>query len=63
MFHYSALQVTCSMKDQTLADVNDDLVKTGKFLSTFTGEKLRCVMKFSQCQEIVKWIKETTEGE
>ena len=51
------------MKDQTLADMNDDLVETCEFLGTFTGEKLRCVMKFSQCQEIVKWIKETTDGE
>ena len=46
-----------------LDDVNDDLVETGEFLGTFTAEKLDCVMKFTQCQKIVQWIRETTKGE
>ena len=50
------------MKDQTLANITEELVGTGKFLSEFTGDKLECVRKFSECQKIVEWIKKTTKG-
>ena len=50
------------MKDQTLANITEELVGTGKFLSEFTGDKLECVRKFSECQKIVEWIKATTKG-
>ena len=50
------------MKDQTLADI-DDMVGAGSFLSEFTGPKLECITKLSMCQDIVHWIKKTTEGD
>ena len=50
------------MKDQTLANITEELVGTGKFLSEFTGDKLECVRKFSECHKIVEWIKKTTKG-
>ena len=51
------------MKDQTLADIDEKLVDAGIFLSEFTGRKLECITKFSECQDIVQWIRETTRGE
>ena len=50
------------MKDQTLADINDDLVEAGMFLSEFTGDKLECINRFCECKEIVDWIRNTTDG-
>ena len=50
------------MKDQTLADVNNELVQAGEFLKEFTGEKLECINRFCECQEIVEWIRHTTKG-
>ena len=50
------------MKDQTLADVSDDLVKAGEFLSKFTEDEMECIEKFIECQEIVQWIQNTTKS-
>ena len=50
------------MKDQTLADINTGLVKAGEFLSNYTGENLICLRTFCNSQNIVNWIRETTEG-
>ena len=50
------------MKDQTLADINEELIGAGEFLSGFTGDKLECIEKFSKCQNIVQWIRDTTKG-
>ena len=50
------------MKDQTLADINAELVKAGEFLSNYTGENLRCLETFCNSQNIVNWIRETTKG-
>ena len=50
------------MKDQTLADINEQLVEAGQFLSEFTGERLECIQRFCQCQRIVEWIRSTTKG-
>ena len=50
------------MEDQTLGDINDELVQAGQFLREFTGENLNCIQKFCDAQDIVQWIKNTTEG-
>ena len=50
------------MKDQTLADINEQLVTAGEFLSKFTTEKMECVWQFCECQNIVQWIRLTTNG-
>ena len=52
------------MKDQTLQDVDDSLIEAGKFLEDVAREprKVRCLMTFAQCQDIVKWLKEVTNG-
>ena len=59
----SIVQVSSSMKDQTLADIDEKLVGAGRFLSEFAGRKLECITKFSECQDIVQWIRNTTKGE
>ena len=56
------VKVTLSMGDQTLLDINKDLIAAGKFLSEFTGNKLRCIEVFCKCQKIVQWIRDTTKG-
>ena len=50
------------MKDQTLADINEQLVEASLFLSEFTRERLECIQRFCQCQKIVEWIRNTTKG-
>ena len=52
------------MKDQTLAAVSDDLIKTGEFLVEVTSnpEKLRCLKTFGKCQEVIHWIQQVTKG-
>ena len=59
----SIVQVTSFMKDQTLSDIDESLMSAGRFLSEFTGPKLECIKKFSECLDIIKWIRETTRGE
>ena len=51
------------MKNQTLDDINAECVEAGKFLSDFTGESMDCIKIFNECQMIVQWIRDTTEGE
>ena len=50
------------MKDQKLAEITDELIQAGRFLSEFTGEKLECIRSFCSCQKIVEWIRQTTKG-
>ena len=50
------------MKDQTLANISDQLVEAGEFLSEFTGERLECIRRFCECQNIVEWIRNTTKS-
>ena len=57
-----ALQISSSMKDQTLADISNQLVEAGLFLRDFTGDRLECIQRFCQCQRIVEWIRHTTKG-
>ena len=52
------------MKDQTLAAVDENLVKTGKFLKNISSDskKLQCLNYFAQCQEVIKWLRDVTNG-
>ena len=50
------------MKDQKLAEINEQLVTAGEFLSKFTQEKMECIQQFCECQKIVQWIRQTTNG-
>jgi hypothetical protein len=56
-----AAEISVSMTDQKLSDINDDLIAAGKFLSEFTGDKLTCIGVFCKCQELVQWIRDTTK--
>ena len=52
------------MKDQTLASVDENLIKTGKFLEDISSNprKLECLDCFAQCQEVIKWLRDVTKG-
>jgi len=53
-----------SMKDQMLATVDEKLVKTGKFLEDISSDprKVQCLNHFVQCQEVIQWLREATNG-
>ena len=53
------------MNDQTLKDVDESLTETGKFLKDVARDhrKVDCLEMFAQCQDIVKWLQETTKGQ
>lgn len=61
---YLCTQLSTSMKDQTLGDVDDSLIDAGKFLEDVAREprKVHCLMRFAQCQDIVKWLQDVTKG-
>ena len=52
------------MKHQTLAAVDENLVKIGKFLENISSDprKLQCLNYFVQCQEVIKWLRDVTNG-
>ena len=52
------------MENQTLKDVDESLIETGKFLEDVAKEpkKVDCLERFARCQDIVKWLKEVTKG-
>ena len=52
-------------ENQTLSDVDDRLINTGKFLEDVANDprKVNCLEMFAQCQDIVKWLKEETKGD
>ena len=58
------MQVTTSMKDQTLASVDDKLVRAGRFLEDIscTPGKLECLVCFFECQNVIKWLRDETNG-
>jgi len=53
------------MKDQTLALVDESLVKTEKFLENISSDprKLKSLNYFAQCQELIRWLRYVTNGE
>ena len=57
-------QASDSIKDQTLGDVDESLVDTGKFLQEFVSdsEKLKCLQIFAECLSMVNWIRKETKG-
>lgn len=51
------------MKDQSLRDVDQTLISTGKFLQEFaTEDKLHCLRTYCSCMNIVSWLKSNTKG-
>ena len=50
------------MQNGCLSEIREELVEDGKFLGKYSEEKLDCIQKFSDCQEIVRWIQDTTKG-
>ncbi len=58
------LQLTSSMRGQTLMDVDDGLIQTGRFLKDIAHDRHRveCLEAFAKCQNVVSWLKEVTKG-
>ena len=52
------------MQDQTLETVDEKLVKTGRFLEGISSDprKLECLKCFAECQEVIKWLRDVTNG-
>ncbi len=52
-------KLTESMKDQTLATIDSNLVETGQFLEEIVSDpqKDKCLQTFVNSQEIIGWLK------
>lgn len=52
------------MKDQTLRDVNDNLIEAGEFLKDIANnpKRIQCLKTFSECKAIVEWLRKVTKG-
>ena len=57
-------QVTTSMRDKTLASIDQNLIDTGEFLKEFAADrkKLECLQTFARCLPVVQWIRKETKG-
>ncbi len=51
-------------EDQTLATIDTGAVETGQFLKDIISNppKYKCLQTFSDCQEIIEWLKEFTQS-
>ena len=56
--------MTGSMQGQTLETVDEKLVKTALFLEDISSDprKLECLKCFAECQEVIKWLRDETNG-
>ncbi len=52
------------MGGQKLRDVNDALIKTGKFLRDIAQvhHRVECLEAFAKCQNVVSWLRKVTKG-
>ena len=52
------------MRNQTLQAIDQNVVKTAKFLQEFASDKKKreCLIAFAECQKIVEWIRKETKG-
>ncbi len=53
-----------SMRDQTLATIDGNLVETGQFLEEIVNDsqKNNCLQTFGNSQEIIGWLKGFTKS-
>lgn len=59
-----AYQINASIKNESLDFIDQSMVDTIAFLNQFTEEswKLECLRKFSNCMDIVEWLRKETKG-
>ena len=57
------MQATSSITDQTLMDIDESVVNAAEFLGDFGSKKRDCLGAYAESQDIVKWIKEVTNGD
>lgn len=52
------------MHDQPLKSIDVSLINAGKFLDEFitNTRKLRCLETFSECTDIIEWLRKETKG-
>ncbi len=57
-------EIAESMKDSTLDDIDQNLSDAKLFLEEFTKDarKLNCLKSFSECMNIVEWIRKVSKG-
>ena len=51
-----------SFKNQTINSVDDKLLKAGDQLEYIDPEKQHCLKTFTNCIELVKWLRENIKG-
>ena len=51
------------MKHLTLNQIDNNLIRTGRFLQEFAlEEKLSCLKTYCNCLNVVNWLKKNTKG-
>ena len=60
---FSCFQFTESVRDKSLAFIDESFVETGYFLKGVSSRKRKCLQVFTECQSIVNWIRNETKGE
>ena len=58
------LKLSQSMKDQSLATIDSNLIDTGYFLEEIVNDsqKNKCLQTFRDCQQIISWLKKFTKS-
>ena len=54
--------ISGNFKDNAIKSVSDELLKAGKLLERITPTRRRCLMKFTECFELVTWLRESIKG-
>jgi hypothetical protein len=63
MFAMYVFQIfTESFKDQSINSLDDELLKAGDLLEEIDPRKQSCLRTFTDCFELVTWIKESIKG-
>lgn len=64
MILFFFFQITLSMKDQSLASIDEKVVNTGNFLEEIINSQVRneCLEAFRDCQAIILWLKDFTKS-
>lgn len=58
------MQVTSSIDKQPLSSINEKLIQAGEFLKLLQNDKrrLHSLRVFTQCTNIIDWIRKYTKG-
>ncbi len=54
--------ISGNFKDKAINSVSDELLEAGKLLEKVTPERRSCLTTFTNCFELVTWLRESIKG-